>query len=137
MFKRKLAPVIVILALLCTAAASASVITSLKEKNAFQKAAGNGNIAQVEQMEDFRYTRIEPEEITANPSIQKDETLALSDADDAGVFVPQEHETSADPKVDIYNKMLNSIDYFNNVSLTMETSMLGDGVTAVEYIFDL
>lgn len=137
MLKRKMLTVIVALALLCTAAASASVITGLKEKNAFQEAAGKGNAAQVEKMEDFRYTRIDPEEIVADSSAQRDEIPEMSGGNDAAVFVPEVHETSADPKVEIYNKMLNSIDYFNNVSLTMETSMLGDGITTVEYTFDI
>lgn len=86
---------------------------------------------QVTQMEDFRYTSIDPAKIVLEPPVQGDETPVLA-RNDAGAFVPETHEVSADPKVDIYNRMLNSIDYFNNVSLTMETSMLGDGVVTVE-----
>lgn len=129
-------PVIVALALLCTVAASASAITIRKEKSKFQKAAESGNTVQVTQMEDFRYTSIDPAKIVSEPPVQGDETPVLA-RNDAGAFVPETHEVSADPKVDIYNRMLNSIDYFNNVSLTMETSMLGDGVVTVEYTFDI
>ena len=32
-------------------------------------------------------------------------------------------------KVNIYSKMLNTIDFFNNATLAVDTSMLGDGVT--------
>lgn len=135
MLKRKLAPVLAVLALLCTAAASAVAVSVWKEMNAAQEEAERGSVDQVEQMEDFQYTHIETAGTASAPAGQKDETPAQPGA--AEEFVPETHELLADPKASIYNKMLNSIDYFNNVSLTMETSMLGDEATTVEYRFDI
>lgn len=118
MFKNKLLKVVVLTALvLSTTVISVSAVSSIfKEANMFQVAEKSGDINQVIATEDFRYTHFEPETSLA---LQGDEGTSLS------------------PKVNIYNKMLNSIDYFNNLVLTMETSMLNDGITTVEYQIDI
>ena len=46
---------------------------------------------------------------------------------------PGESENISDPKTAIYNRMLNTIDYFNALSATMETSMLNNEIATVEY----
>ncbi len=46
---------------------------------------------------------------------------------------PGELEKISDPKAAIYNRMLNTIDYFNALSATMETSMLNNEIATVEY----
>lgn len=42
-------------------------------------------------------------------------------------------EEFSDPKISIYNKMLNTIDYFNEVELTLETSMLNGDICSIYY----
>lgn len=46
---------------------------------------------------------------------------------------PGESENISNPKAAIYNRMLNTIDYFNALSATMETSMLNNEIATVEY----
>ena len=46
---------------------------------------------------------------------------------------PGESENISDPKAAIYNRMLNTIDYFNALSAKMETSMLNNEIATVEY----
>ena len=46
---------------------------------------------------------------------------------------PGESEKISDPKAAIYNRMLNTIDYFNSLSAKMETSMLNNEIATVEY----
>ena len=46
---------------------------------------------------------------------------------------PGELEKISDPKAAIYNRMLNTIDYFNSLSAKMETSMLNNEIATVEY----
>ena len=46
---------------------------------------------------------------------------------------PGESENISDPKTAIYNRMLNTIDYFNALSAKMETSMLNNEIATVEY----
>lgn len=48
-----------------------------------------------------------------------------------------QNETFDDPKTQVYNKMLNSIDYFNKIEMTIETSMLYEGNSVVEYYSDI
>lgn len=46
-------------------------------------------------------------------------------------------QVSDDPQANLFNKMLNTMDFFNRVTLTMETSMLDPSVTTVEYDLDI
>lgn len=118
MFKKKMLKVVVLTTLvLSMTVVSVNAVSSIfKEANMFQIAEKSGNINQVIETEDFRYTHFEQEALLP---LQGEEDTPLS------------------PKVNIYNKMLNSIDYFNNLVLTMETSMLNEGVTTVEYQIDI
>lgn len=122
MLKRKnVMTVIISLTLISAMAISAFAISSIvKEKNIFQLASENGiDIANVDDEENFKYTKFDLNKMDATK-------VDLSDSS-------SKVEIYSDPKVDIYNKMLNTIDYFNSISLTMETSMLGDEITTVEY----
>lgn len=123
MLKKKFISVLVIVAVVVAAVVSASAVsTILKEKNIFQIAADVGiDITQLNEAEDFKYTPIDSVNIP----------LAIDTDENQG------GETFEDAKTNIYNKMLNSIDHFNNVVLIMETSMLGEEITTVEYQVDI
>lgn len=118
---KKLITVILSLVLVSAMTISAFAITAvIKEKNKFQLASEKGiDIATVDDEENFKYTKFASNKIEAT-KVELEDTSSVT-------------EVYKDPKVNIYNKMLNSIDYFNNVTLTMETSMLGDKITTVEY----
>lgn len=143
MKKRNVFSSIIIMVLMAVCVVSAVAISSgIKERNLFQAAADNNDITQVKEMEDFLYTTFDS--INASPST---EALDGTDTDagqgndpltnDSEGVIPGGKDISTDPKVNIYNKMLNSIDYFNNLTLTMETSMLSDDITTVEYQIDI
>lgn len=126
-----------------TAVVSAFAISSeIKARNSFQLAASTGDIEQVQAEEDFRYTHFDStnvspiEEVQGNTGTYSEIGSTLQGLHEEGL-IPGGNDTSSDPKVNIYNKMLNSIDYFNNLALTMETSMLSNDMTTVEYQIDI
>ncbi len=124
MLKRKsVLTSIIALAIVTGTAVSAYAITyNVKEKNIFQEAAEKGiSIADVDKEENFKYTKFDSAR-SQNAKINQ----SIEDRD-----------ISDDPKVNIFNKMLNTIDYINNVSLTMETDMLSDEIVTVEYQTDI
>jgi len=98
-----------------------------KEKNDFQKAIDEGiEISQVDTNDDFKYTKLTTNE-DKNVSKSSEENIISEKA------FPGESENISDPKTAIYNRMLNTIDYFNALSATMETSMLNNEIATVEY----
>ena len=48
-----------------------------------------------------------------------------------------QNETFDNPKTEIYNKMLNTIDYFGKIEMTIETSMLDGENARIEYYSDI
>lgn len=48
-----------------------------------------------------------------------------------------EEDKTDDPKVNLFNQMLNTMDSYNRLDLTMETSMLSRTITTVEYHIDI
>lgn len=48
-----------------------------------------------------------------------------------------EEDKTDDPKVNLFNQMLNTMDSYNRLDLTMETSMLSRAITTVEYHIDI
>lgn len=143
MIKKKLFSIIISVVLMATTVVSAFAISSeIKARNAFQLAASTGDIAKVEAEEDFRYTHFDSSNLAPTQEVQDTAETAIEFGDTPQVsndedFIPGGNDVSSDPKVNIYNKMLNSIDYFNNLTLTMETSMLSDDVTTVEFQIDV
>lgn len=143
MIKKKLLPAIIAIALMATTFVSAYAISAeLKARNAFQLAASVDDIASVEAEEDFRYTHFNSENLYPAQEDQGNVESAVEYGNTPQIFsdenlIPGGEDVSADPKINLYNKMLNSIDYFNNLSLTMETSMLSDDTTTVEYQIDI
>ncbi len=90
----------------------------IKEKNIYQKAAEKGeDIKNTDKEGNFAY----------------EDLSYLSDKDALCV----EDEFTDDPKVNIYNKMLNTVDYINCMCLTMKTSMLYEYITTVEFSMDI
>lgn len=112
--------VAVCLALAATTTFSAFAIAGyVKEKNPYQLAADKGiPISEVDKEGDFKYT-----EFDSDTEFEKDIDMSTEITG----------EKFTDPKTSIYNKMLNSIDYFNEVELTLETSMLGDKIATIHY----
>ena len=89
----------------------------VKTKNIFQIAYEKGiPLSEVDKDGDFKYTEFQGEERTT----EQDETTASV----AG-------ETFADPKTDIYNKMLNTIDHFNTIELSADIHMSADEYLSV------
>ena len=75
----------------------------------------------------------EKESNTADTSVDTDiGKTAVTEISTEKAF-PGESEKISDPKAAIYNRMLNTIDYFNVLSAKMETSMLNNEITTVEY----
>lgn len=118
--KKTALTVAICLALVATTAISAFAISSIvKEKNPYQLAAEkNISISDVDTEKNFKYT-----EFDSNEKINNDNHISTEIID----------ELSNDPKINIYKKMLNSIDYFNEVELTLETSMLGNEKATIRY----
>lgn len=143
MFRKRLFPVVLAAVLMTTAVVSAFAISSeMKARNAFQLAASTGDVLQVEAEEDFRYTHfgsmdLSPAQEVVGNAEDAVECINTSQVSNDEVFIPGGSDVFTDPKVNIYDKMLNSIDYFNNIALTMETSMLSDDTTTVEYQIDI
>ena len=85
---------------------------------------------------DFNYTKFEDNgnmiSSNENDSIEHSEN-----GENAETLIPGEREKITDPKASIYNKMLNTIDFFNALHLTMETSMIGDEILTIEYDMNL
>lgn len=143
MFKKKVLGTILATIMLAMTIVSAQAVSSIiKEKNMFQIAAQSNDIKQISEIEDFKYTQFDSTDLVPTQEVQdtaevavefENKPLGTNDED----FIPGGNDVSPDPKVNIYNKMLNSIDYFNNLALTMETSMLSDDTTTVEYQIDI
>ena len=109
--------------LLATFALTAYAVSPIiKEMNLFQRAAVNGeSISEVDVAGDFRYTNLE--------TAEKDEEISSSKKIAAESFTNQ--------KTDIYNKMLNTIDYINKVSIVAKTNMLGAEESELEFNVDI
>lgn len=140
MKNRKAFPVIIAVVLVLATAASAYAVTSFtKVRNTFQTAADEGRTEEVSANEDFKFTSFDADALRCDPSGFSSSTGSgnISEEPEDSGFIPAEGEISSDPKINLYNKMLNSIDYFNCAALTVETSMLGSGVTTVEYQTDI
>ncbi len=140
MFRKKFLVAGIAIALVVVTIVSVSANPAgFKAKNLFQLAESSGDTAQVEAAEDFRYTHFDIADTTNSQS--KTESESQIENTSARVydneFAIEKEFISADPKINIYNKMLNTIDNFNNLSLSMETTMLSDGVTTVEYQIDI
>ncbi len=143
MIKKRLFSAIIAMVLMATTVVSVFAVSSeLKARNLFQAVASTGELSQVEAEEDFRYTHFDSTDLAPAQVVQSNaETVVepeiTSKVSNGGDFIPGGNDVSSDPKVNIYNKMLNSVDYFNNLTLTMETSMLSDDTTTVEYQMDI
>ena len=112
-YKRTIAIVISCILVLATTVSVYAISSIIKEKNIFQKAHESGiDISEVDTNGEFEYEDFSDE--------VKDENDITS-------------ETFEDPKVDIFNKMLNTIDHFAYLSLTLETSMLNNNKTSIEF----
>lgn len=116
--KKTVFATVISLALVATTAFSAFAISNIvKEKNAYQIAAEKGiSIADVDTEKNFKYTKFDSATKTTNSDSNKVVEESFSDA-----------------KTSIYNKMLNSVDYLNEIDLTLETSMLGDKKAIISY----
>ena len=75
----------------------------------------------------------EKESNTADTSVDTDIGKTTAAEISTEKAFPGESENISDPKTAIYNRMLNTIDYFNALSATMETSMLNNEIATVEY----
>lgn len=108
------------MAILGTTAVSAFAISNIvKQKNPYQLAAEQGiSISEVDKEENFKYTEFD--------SATKIDSIN----DDSKVI---NNENFSDVKTNIYKKMLNTIDNFNEIELTLETSMLSNEKTTVTY----
>ena len=82
----------------------------IKEKNKFQIAHESGSdISEVDEEGNFKYED----------------------------FSSLESDMTDDPKINIYNKMLNTIDFIDRITVTAETSMLGEGKCEIFYDVDI
>ena len=91
----------------------------IKEKNIYQKAYDDGiSISEVDTEGNFAH-----EDFSSYSTTDSDTN------DGYGI----EKETFEDPKAEIFNKMLNTIDYFNYIDLTLETSMLSAEKTIIQF----
>lgn len=116
---RRFAVVLIIILLLLITTVCVQAYKIIKQKSLFQDAFEKDiPISYVDIGEDLKFTEFD----NASPVIESD---TLTDNITNEIF--------ADPKIDIYNKMLNSIDNFNSVSMTIKTSMLYNDVTVIEY----
>lgn len=115
-----------------TAAISATlvIIFSISVYGFVLKKQNDELFSQAETNEDFKYTKFnkQSEEIlNKETEISEKNQINTADPDDSGSgAIPGDTEIISDPKAAIYNKMLNTIDYFNSLSLTLETSRLSD-----------
>ena len=75
----------------------------------------------------------EKESNTADTSVDVDIGKTTAAEISTEKAFPGELEKISDPKAAIYNRMLNTIDYFNSLSAKMETSMLNNEIATVEY----
>ena len=121
--KRKL--VVAVAIIMIISALSATVYATyqiIKEMNIFQKAAAEGkSVSEVDSAGDFNYTK---------PDIIADEIVQA----DSNQNVP---EVFSDLKTDMYNKMLNSIDYLNRVKAVAVTNMIGEKESTITYHSDI
>ena len=98
-----------------------NVIT--KTKSIFQEAYEKGiPLSEVDTEGNFKYTEFEGDE----RDTQTDETASTITG-----------ETFKDPKTNIYNKMLNTIDFFNTVELSVDIYMAGSKNLTVDYYTDI
>lgn len=95
----------------------------IKTKNIFQIAYENGiPLSEVDKEGNFKYTEFDGEE----RETQQDETSSVITG-----------ETFADPKTNIYNKMLNTIDFFNTAELSVDIHMGEGQYQKVDYYTDI
>lgn len=143
MLKKKVLGIFFAIFMLAMTIVSGNAVSSImKEKNTFQIAAELNDSEQISEIEDFKYTHFDLTDLSPSQEVQSGKGAAVEFENESQIaegedLIPGDSVTFFDPKVDIYNKMLNSIDYFNNLALTMETSMLGDDTTTVEYQIDI
>ena len=110
---------VVLAAVFCSTSVYAVATTVIKIKNKYQLAAEQGiPLEEVDTEDNFAYTEFDD----AEKEVIKDESTDN--------LITERFE---DPKTDIYNKMLNSIDFFNEAEITVETSMLGNIVSTIKY----
>lgn len=95
----------------------------VKTKNVFQVAYENGTpLSEVDKEGNFKYTEFTDEE----RETRQDETSLLVTG-----------EQFKDPKTNLYNKMLNTIDHFNTVELSAEIHMTAEENVTVDYYTDI
>lgn len=88
----------------------------------------------------FRYTKFDDQE---NEIVNSENNTFVPDENTDGANTYEPHydennnliteETFDDPKTNIYNKMLNTIDFFNTIELTLEMSMTEGEKSTIEY----
>ena len=95
----------------------------IKTKNIFQVAYENGTpLSEVDKEGNFKYTEFDGEV----RETQQDEASSIITG-----------ETFADPKTNIYNKMLNTIDFFNTAELSVDIHMAEGEEFKVDYYTDI
>ena len=95
----------------------------IKTKNIFQVAYENGiPLSEVDKEGNFKYTEFDGEE----RETQQDETASVVTG-----------ENFKDPKTNIYNKMLNTIDFFNTAELSADIHMAEGEDLKVDYYTDI
>ena len=111
--------IVALVMLLSSTSVYAVTNTIIKIKNKYQLAAEQGiPLEEVDTEGDFTYTKFEGSE---KETINDDATNAVI------------AERFEDPKTDIYNKMLNSIDFFNEVEFLVETSMVTENISTIKF----
>ena len=122
---RVILPVAAIVALLLAATASAAGLL-IKRQIEFED-------------ENFNFTKIEygadskQNESDSETEMTPDETTGTTGSEEA-VFTEKTAEVFEDEQTDIFNKMLNTIDHFDSVDMTFETSMLAKGSVSEVFI---
>ena len=117
--KRAITVIWVLIALSVATVSVCAISYIIKEKNIYQKAHDEGiDISQVDTERNFAH-----EDLSSFSTIDKN-------VNNDSVI---EGEVFDDPQADIFNKMLNTIDYFNYIDLTLETSMLNAKKTIIQF----
>lgn len=117
--KRAVTVLWVLIALSVATVSVCAISYIIKEKNIYQKAHDKGiSISQVDTEENFTHANLSSFNTTD---------------DNVNNNIELEGEVFDDPKANIFNKMLNSIDYFNYIDLTLETSMLSAEKTIIQF----
>ena len=136
MLKKKIITIgIALLLIMVTTFSVFANSAGVKMENSFQLAKKDEDITLIKANEDFKYTDFNL--MNTSESHNNIESDVYSDGIYNNSIEVEADIISSNPKINIYNKMLNTIDNFNNLTLSLETSMLDDDVTTIEYQIDI